>query len=284
MRSLNSCLYSVRIWHRRLFPAIHEFAYNLFLFCVDLDELDSLQSPLIGVNKCGLYSFHNSDHLEKDNRPVKEKVVEFLKKQGFTDPVERILLVTNLRMLGYVFNPVSFYFCLNKNGNASCAVAEVHNTFGERKLFFLPDHVESSDTLTGAYHTKYFYVSPFSNLNNKFEFKLAVPSDTLNLKVNTLTVDGETELMSTMTGRKIDLTAAALLKATVLFPLVPLQVIALIHWNAFLLWLKKVPHHAKERNPHLQLNMLQPHKSIRQSGREQPESQQGERREVNRSS
>lgn len=282
MRSLNSCMYNVRIWHKRLFPARHEFAYNLFLFCLDLDELPELKksSRLFGWNSPGIYSFHDRDHLGKDDRPAVQKLQEYLKEQGFSEPVKRTLLVTNLRVFGYVFNPVSFFFCLGEDDSPLCAVAEVHNTFGERKLFMVPFIAEGSEdraspATSDRRHfaqicTKHFYVSPFSLLQNCFEFKLDLPGRTLNLKVDTKTAAGAVELMSTMSGKRTEISSAGLLLATLRYPVVPLQIITLIHWHAFLLWLKHVPHHAKEENPHLQQKVMLPHRSIQNPSRRTP--------------
>lgn len=277
MHSLESCMYNVRIWHKRLFPAQHEFAYNLFLFCLDLNELPALKqsSKLFGWNSHGVYSFYDRDHLADDDRPVMQKLREYLQDQGLDLPLKRAMLLTNLRVFGYVFNPVSFFFCLGEEDKPLCAVAEVHNTFGERKLFTIPlvmnDSAESpSRTRFVGTGTKLFYVSPFSQLQNGFEFRLDLPGKILNLHVDTKTATGSTELMSTMTGTRRKLSSAALLIATLRYPIVPLQIIGLIHWHALLLWLKRVPYHAKEANPHLQQGVLLPHKSIQNLPRGTP--------------
>jgi DUF1365 family protein len=255
---MNSCLYKATVMHNRLKPKSHRFHYNVFMFYIDLDELDLLPQKfkMLSRNRFNFFAFKDKEHLQLpiDNpdtsKTTKEHIVNYLKQNGFQFVDQRIMLLTNLNILGYNFNPVSFYFIINAENKAECAIAEVGNTFGEMKPYFL-----NSETLTGSrFHlntTKYFYVSPFIEHDTVFDFNLVVPSDKLNIRIDDQK-EGECFFISTLTGNKKPLTNLNLLIYSLRFPLLTLRIITLIHWNALLLWLKNLSYHKKSDNRHLQ--------------------------------
>lgn len=187
----------------------------------------------------------------------------WLAQQGLTLPPDaRIQLLTLPRMMGYVFNPVSFYFCSDAEGAPLCAVAEVSNTFREVKPFLLRREDLQPDGTFRRTVPKHFYVSPFFALDVAFDFKLRVPGDSLELHIDDR--EGQQRvLLTSLTGRRVPLSDAQLAWQTLKCPLVTLKVISLIHWNALRLWLKKVPWHPKAANPHLQRDVMRPHESLR---------------------
>ena len=185
---------------------------------------------------------------------MKERLREYLQSNGVEFPADgRVLLLTLPRVVGYIFNPVSFYFCMNPAGSPVCAVAEVGNTFGEKKLYLLPKPGEDGRFRLLA--PKLFYVSPFSNLDLQFDFKLRVPSERLEIHIDDRE-EGQLTLLSALTGRRAPLTTPRLAWWTLKYPLVTLKVIGLIHFQAFLLWAKRLPFHRKSANPHLQRDIL----------------------------
>jgi DUF1365 family protein len=231
---LNSCLYECRVIHERLEPVPHRFVYNVFSFCLDVDEIDAVVAkiPWISRNRWNLFSFFDRDHID---------VRSVLRARGI-DP-SRILLVTNLRILGYVFNPVSFYFCFDDAGAPLAAVAEVNNTFGERKPYFL-----ESDALTrGRFDStqrKHFYISPFVALDSDMRMRLAIPGERAGFVIDDFE-RGRQVLHTSMIGKRAELTSARLLAFALKYPLLTLRVIAGIHWQALLLWFKRVPFYRK---------------------------------------
>ena len=264
---LHSCLYECRVMHHRLSPRKHRFEYGIFMIQLDLDELDLCDRTLrlFGHNRRAVYGFRDSDHLSfppSNPRPtLKESLIAWLTSQGVQLPADaRIRLVTLPRVLGYIFNPVSFYFCSAADGTPIVAVAEVGNTFGELKPFLIPLS-ESSDRFRRTV-PKHFYVSPFSDLRLCFDFDLRTPADRLNIRILDVTEQGETVLVSSLQGQRRPLTDGQLALMGLKYPLVTLRVITLIHWQAFRLWWKRLPWYRKAADPELQRDVLRPHASI----------------------
>lgn len=260
---MNSCLYESRVAHTRLSPARHSFEYSVFYCWIDLDELGQVdrQTRLFGVNRPALYAFHEADHFESSPGNLKADIIQWLKLQDVAVPENcRIRLITLPRCLGYVFNPVTFIYCYDAQDQLLCGIAEVGNTFGEKKLYLLP----LQDTPAGgarARMPKQFYVSPFSDLDVEFEFELLPPNDKLNVRVDDFE-DSKKVFLSTLFGTRRPLTTSQLTKLTAVCPAVTAKVILLIHWQAFLLWLKGFRWFAKADRPESQINVRNPHPSI----------------------
>lgn len=269
--------------HQRLAPKRHRFEYGIFMALLDLDELDGLTRAfrLFGRNRSRLYHFRDADHLQfpspesgPEQAPdLKSSVRRWLATQGVeTQPDCRIRLLTLPRVLGYVFNPVSFYFVEDVAGVPVCAVAEVGNTFGELKPYLVPLAAApaGNDHQTGEPRPsfrlvapKHFYVSPFSDLELSFDFRLQSPAERLAIGVNDVTPTGGTVLISALSGERRPFSERELLRLTARYPLVTLHVITLIHWHAFKLWWKRVPWFRKGDRPDRQLGVFRPHPTLR---------------------
>ncbi len=261
---MNSCLYECSVMHHRFAPKAHHFQHDIFMFYLDLDELDSVAKKILlfSHNRKNVYSFCDQDHEPAGQNPLKQRVLNFLQKSGIElNSSARIMLLTLPRVLGYVFNPISIYYCFDSAGEPICSVAEVGNTFREMKLYLLsPDELDANETFQKIV-PKHFYVSPFSSLDLNFDFKLKIPVEKLAIKVDDLDGD-EKVLITTLTGKRAELTNQNLLWLTIKFPLVTLKVIFLIHWHALRLWLKRIPFYRKAANAPLQREVLRPHSTL----------------------
>jgi uncharacterized protein len=283
---MNSCLYEARVMHNRLSPTPHRFHYKVFLFCLDLDEIGTLAARLhwLSHNRFNLFNFCDRDHLQlphtaatpdtaepadtaetPDTAPdIRRHITGYLRSQNIEIGNGRIMLVTNCRTLGHQFNPVSFYFCFDEQGNPRCAVAEVGNTFRELKPYLLGPDTLHQKTFRQK-QRKYFYVSPFIDLDTWFDFDLTIPDDALKIRIDDFDSDNNRFFLSTLTGRRVPLTDANLLRSFFSIPFVTLKVITLIHWQALKLWRKKIPFHRKAEQPGLQRGVYRPFRQSRPS-------------------
>ena len=259
---LNSRLFKCRLYHKRHHPKKHSFSYSHLMFLLDLDELDRLDSELklFGHKNFSIYQFRDIDHLEEDETPLKERVLKLFNRGDHGSQPEKIYLLANPRVFGYVFNPISVYYFYDRLHNYMGAIVEICNTFMERKAFVFKTGVEK-DTLKIDV-TKNFYISPYCKVDDRLHFSLSDPLKGLSLKVDTRREDFLI-VETGMTGHPVAISDAVLFKALFHFPFLNLMTISRIHIQAFKLWLKGVPHELKEDNPHLQTDLYRPDRSIR---------------------
>lgn len=282
---MRSCLYECHVMHARFAPKAHRFLYRIFLFAIDLDELPALHRrlPWFSYNRANLYSFRDRDyfpvteplhptpapaaptlcHALRDKASgLKARVVSYLATRGVNLAGGRVVLVTLPRVFGYLFNPVSFYFCYDRAGACVAALAEVTNTFREVKPYFL-----GADRLQGGAFRlrvpKEFYVSPFSDVDVAFDFILRPPGERLAIQIDDFAGDTRT-LTSTLTGPRRELTGARLAWYTVKYPLLTLRIITLIHWHALILWARRIKWYPKAGRAAEQRDLYRPHASLAQ--------------------
>jgi DUF1365 family protein len=272
-----SVLYEATVLHERTGPRRHRFVYRLFYFAIDLDELAALhrRSALFSVNRPNVFSLREQDFLptgdplHNPTRPcapapaapvsLKARVLAFCVAHGADPgPGARVVLVTLPRVLGFQFNPVSFYFCFDSAGGPAAAIAEVTNTFHEVKPYFIPP---ASPSGFRRRTPKHFYVSPFSALDDAFDFTLHVPSSHLAVRIDGFS-NGRRTLHSMLAGRRRALTDFTLAWFLVKYPLVTLKIVALIRWEAFRLWVKRAPFFPKAAGAADQRDLYHPHPSI----------------------
>lgn len=272
-----SSAYACTVRHERLTPRRHGFSYRLFYLAIDLDELPALHRRLrlFSVNRANLFSLRERDYLPigdpahhatqppislpGESTSLKARALAFCAARGIElEPDARVTLVTLPRILGYQFNPVSFYFCHDRTGAPRAAIVEVTNTFREVKAYFVPPAIDGVYRLRTP---KEFYVSPFSHVGVAFDFTLREPDAVLAIRIDDYDA-GALTLHAGLTGRRVPLTDARLAWFFVRYPLLTLKVTSSIHWEAFRLWRKNVPFFRKKADAERQCDVYHAHVSI----------------------
>jgi DUF1365 family protein len=228
-----SGLYAGVVTHARVRPRAHRLRYRVFMLLIDLDEAPRLGLRLLGHNRFNLLSFNESAHGDGSGRPLKAQVEGHLADAGL-EGGGAIRVLSMPAILGAAFNPLTVYFCHAADGRLSAILYEVNNTFGQRHSYLLPVKGEGRVDQTCA---KDFYVSPFMDMSLTYDFHINPPGRTAGVAVR---VSDEVGLVlnTAFSGRRAELTDAALLKAWLAHPWMTLGVLWAIHWEALKIWLK----------------------------------------------
>lgn len=233
-------LYPGKVMHQRLSPFGHRFSYSVFSLLVDIDRLAELDtvSHLLAVNRPGVLSFREADHVELEGESLRQFVDRLLARAGLAAPAARVLLLAYPRMLGYVFNPLSTYFAYDRDGQLVAIIYAVRNTFGERHSYvarLLPGELSPAGVRQSR--AKLFHVSPFMDMDMRYHFRVLPPGKSVRLRIHE--THGNTPfLAATFNGEAVPLDTRNLTRCLLRFPLMTLKVMAGIHWEALKLWIK----------------------------------------------
>ena len=229
-----------RVMHRRQRPVANDFSCPDFFVQLPLADLAAASGPLFSVDRNNLLSFHQKDHGPRDGSPLLPWIHSLLRRHGLPDDGE-VTLQCFPRVLGFVFNPVSFWFCRNRNGQLIAVLAEVRNTFGGRHSYLL-HHPDGAPLRAGQTFTadKTFHVSPFCEVAGGYRFRFLVERSCPLIRIDHDDAEGEL-LLTSISGKSTDWSTRALLGAFLRMPLLTAGIVLRIHWQALRLWIKGVP-------------------------------------------
>jgi len=248
--------------HQRLRPAKNAFGYGVFTVSIPMRARranpDLLEHNGLSDNHWRLCVFFDKDHGLGESNSL-DWIERILAENHVHNIDGEIWLQTFPRVLGYVFNPVSFWICTRANGKVQAVLAEVNNTFGERHCYLLyknsGEELRSGETLTSK---KVFHVSPFCEVRGDYHFRFLFPQDSSSGKNSVCRIelheDGKPLINTSISGTSRPLSQANVILALIRYPLMSLGVIFRIHWQALKLWLKGVPFHSKPKPPELEVS------------------------------
>jgi len=236
-----------QVMHRRLRPAGNHFVYPVFYVQLPLRRLAEAQCALFSLDRWNLLSFHRRDHGPRDGSPLLPWIESILRRHGLPADGE-ILLQAFPRVLGYVFNPVSFWFCHDRSGNLIAVLAEVNNTFGGTHSYLLHAGGQVLHDNSRLQATKLFHVSPFCTVEGRYRFRFRQSSALRHARIDYDDPQGPL-LLTSISGRPRGWGNRPLLGAFLRMPLLTSGVITRIHWQALKLWIKQVPFHGARVAP-----------------------------------
>ena len=237
------------VMHERLAPARNRFVYPLAWLRVPLTRLSELDVPWLGIDRAAIFSLRSEDHGARDGSPLLPWIRALLARHGLPDADGEVVLQTMPRMFGHVFNPVSFWFCHDRQGHLRVVLAEVSNTFGERHNY-LVHHADQRPIQDGdvLHARKVFHVSPFFDLAGEYRFRFGGRGELRFVAID-YWAEGALRLATRVGGRAVPLDAAAMRRWLLRQPVMTLGVVARIHWQALRLWVKRVRFHRKPDLP-----------------------------------
>jgi DUF1365 family protein len=246
---IGRAIIAANVIHKRLRPHVHQFGYKVYYLCFALSQIKKLGNRFLSLERWNLLGFYRRDHADRNGGDLDVWIRTLLATHKIAEANGEIILLALPRILGYVFNPVSFWFCLDQQGGLRAVLSEVCNTFGEHHSYisYHDDHrvIEPVDWLRSE---KLFHVSPFMDVKGYYLFQFQCAEQKVSATVNYYDDQGLL-LATSVAGKPEILTTLRLLHYFFRYPLVTFKVIGLIHWEAVRLVLKGIRYRPKPPPP-----------------------------------
>ena len=242
---MQSCIYEGQVRHTRVKPVLHRFSYRMFMMYLDLDELPALFRGrwFWSTSRPALARFRRKDHVGSEDTSLQDAVLDLVEAETGQRPEGPVRLLTNLSYFGYCFNPVSFYYCFEADGETlNTIVAEVNNTpWGERDTYVLPESQNVGKGNVRRYQpVKKMHVSPFMPMEIDYDWCFTDPQQRLSVYMANLQ-DGKRFFDASIRMSRKEISGWSLAGVLVRFPLMTAKVVGAIYWQALRLWLKRCP-------------------------------------------
>ncbi len=239
--SIASAIYAGTVVHERLRPRHHRLRYRVFSLLLDLDELATLDRTcrFFGYNRWAPIAFFDRDHGPTNGAPLRPWAERHLRDAGIEPDGGAIRLLCYPRVFGYVFNPLSVFFCYRRDGGLAAILYEVCNVFSERHTYVIPVPAGHGPVVRQTCD-KALYVSPFIDMDCRYRFRVLPPAERIGVVIRQEDAGGLL-LAASFNAERRPLTAGTLLSHLARYPLMTVKVIAAIHWEALRLWFKRIP-------------------------------------------
>lgn len=242
-----AALYPGRVMHHRQRPVDHRFRYRVLSLLVDIDRLDDINSRLrlFAVDRLAPLAFWHRDHGPRDGSTLRPWVEAQLRAAHCADRPMRIMLLSMPRLFGFIFNPLSIYFCYDEQDRLASIIYEVKNTFGGQHAYVVPPPANADRKAFSHGCDKLFFVSPFIDMGAHYQFHLRDPGQRLTLAIRE-TDDLGVFFVASHTAHRQNLSDRAILKSLLSHGLMSVKVWGGIHYEALWLWLKGAPYFSRD--------------------------------------
>lgn len=247
-----TCLYRGEVVHRRLHPLRHELRYRVFNLFADVDQLAETAAHLrlFSYNRFNLFGINDRNHGPGDGTPVKDHAWALARGADGGGAVTRIFMFCYPSVLGYVFNPLTVYYGFDADDRLRLMIYEVNNTFGGRHSYVVPVGETFAQTAP-----KHFFVSPFNAVEGKYDFHFSTPAEKMALGI-ALTVDSKPVLNAYVSGERLTLNDANLVRSFLSLPFLTFKVIGAIHLQALRLLWKGLKLNTRPKGPNHTVDIL----------------------------